>query len=266
MNSTEQKSLQTKRKTMNKNLILSVILCLVFAGGAFAQSGGRSGGSSARSYSGGSDSRTSKADKELASAKKKLVRQMTRRDFQAVKLNKDQKQSLTSMVDSKYPEMVRLDKQIANAIPEDQVKSLQRAFRNAKKDGSSEVEAMSMSMGKIGLPEMVQEKVLMMNQSKEEIRESILISIVETFDQEQQDAFLASMEAKEMEAKKEMMGEEEMADKKMDGDKEMMDEEMTDKTMDGDGEKEAMSDKEMAGEKEAMTDKEMMSKEMASAK
>jgi len=261
MNSTEQKSLQTKRKTMNKNLILSVILCLVFAGGAFAQSGGRSGGSSARSYSGGSDSRTSKADKELASAKKKLVRQMTRRDFQAVKLNKDQKQSLTSMVDSKYPEMVRLDKQIANAIPEDQVKSLQRAFRNAKKDGSSEVEAMSMSMA-----EMVQEKVLMMNQSKEEIRESILISIVETFDQEQQDAFLASMEAKEMEAKKEMMGEEEMADKKMDGDKEMMDEEMTDKTMDGDGEKEAMSDKEMAGEKEAMTDKEMMSKEMASAK
>ena len=94
---------------------------------------------------------------------------------------------------------------------------------------------MSMSMVKIGLPEMVQEKVLMMNQSKEEIRVSILLSVAETFDEEQHEAFSASLAAKEK-----MMGEE------MAGEKEMTDEEMADKEMTGEKE---MEDKEMAAAK-----------------
>ena len=218
-----------------------------------------SAGSSSRSS--GSYSKNSKADRELASAKAKLVRQMTRRDFEGVKLNKDQKKSLMSMVDTKYPEMVQLDNQIARSIPEDQVKALQRAFRNAKKDGSSEVEAMSMSMVKIGLPEMVQEKVLMMNQSKEEIRVSILLSVAETFDEEQHEAFSASLAAKEKMmgeemADKEMAGEKEMMDKEMNGEKEMADKEMMDKEM---------SDGEKVGEKEMSAKEKMMDKEMAAA-
>ena len=166
-----------------------------------------------------------------------------------------------SMVDTKYPEMVQLDNQIARSIPEDQVKALQRAFRNAKKDGSSEVEAMSMSMVKIGLPEMVQEKVLMMNQSKEEIRVSILLSVAETFDEEQHEAFSASLAAKEKMmgeemADKEMAGEKEMMDKEMNGEKEMADKEMMDKEM---------SDGEKVGEKEMSAKEKMMDKEMAAA-
>ena len=251
---------------MNKNLIIVVILCCFFLTGvAFAQSSEKSSGSSSRSS--GSYSKNSKADRELASAKAKLVRQMTRRDFEGVKLNKDQKKSLMSMVDTKYPEMVQLDNQIARSIPEDQVKALQRAFRNAKKDGSSEVEAMSMSMVKIGLPEMVQEKVLMMNQSKEEIRVSILLSVAETFDEEQHEAFSASLAAKEK-----MMGEE-MADKEMAGEKEMTDEEMADKEMTGEkkmADKEMMekemSDGEKVGEKEMSVKEKMVDKEMAAAK
>ena len=136
-----------------------------------------------------------------------------------------------SMVDAKYPQMVSLDNQINNSIPEDQVKALQKAFRNAKKDSSSETEAMSMSMMKIGLPEMVQEKVMKMNQSKEEIRVSILLSVVETFDEEQQAAFVASLDAKEK-AMNEEMAEKEMKDDAMTGDKEVTsDEEMADKEM-----------------------------------
>ena len=245
---------------MNKNLIIVVILCCFFLTGvAFAQSSEKSSGSSSRSS--GSYSKNSKADRELASAKAKLVRQMTRRDFEGVKLNKDQKKSLMSMVDTKYPEMVQLDNQIARSIPEDQVKALQRAFRNAKKDGSSEVEAMSMSMVKIGLPEMVQEKVLMMNQSKEEIRVSILLSVAETFDEEQHEAFSASLAAKEKMmgeemADKEMAGEKEMMDKEMNGEKEMADKEMMDKEM---------SDGEKVGEKEMSAKEKMMDKEMAAA-
>ena len=163
--------------------------------------------------------------------------------------------------------MVQLDNQIARSIPEDQVKALQRAFRNAKKDGSSEVEAMSMSMVKIGLPEMVQEKVLMMNQSKEEIRVSILLSVAETFDEEQHEAFSASLAAKEK-----MMGEE-MADKEMAGEKEMTDEEMADKEMTGEKEmadkemmEKEMSDGEKVGEKEMSVKEKMVDKEMAAAK
>jgi len=156
------------------------------------------------------------------------------------------------MVDSKYTEMVNLDKKIAMSIPADQVKALQKAYRKAEKGGSSEVEAMSMSMEKIGLPEMVQEKVLMMNQSKEDIRGSIVASIADTFDQEQSDAFATAMAAK-----MEMMGEK-MADK------EMMDkEEMTDKEEMAD---EGMKDKEMTGEKEMTSKEKMMDKETTAAK
>ena len=197
---------------MNKNLILSLILCFFMTGVVFAQSGAKRSGSSSKSS--GSYSKNSKADRELASAKAKLVRQMTRNDLEAVKLNRDQKKSLMSMVDQKYPEMVQIDNKIARSIPEDQVKALQRAFRNAKKDGSSEVEAMSMSMQKIGLPESLQEKVLMMNQSKEDIREAIRVSVVETFDEEQKKAFAAAMaEKNEMMAKEEMASKEEMTSK-----------------------------------------------------
>ena len=214
---------------MNKNLILSVIVCFIFTSAAFAQSDAKRSGSSSRSS--GSYSKNNRDNPELASAKAKLVRQITRRDFEAVKLNRDQKKSLMSMVDAKYPQMVSLDNQINNSIPEDQVKALQKAFRNAKKDSSSETEAMSMSMMKIGLPEMVQEKVMKMNQSKEEIRVSILLSVVETFDEEQQAAFVASLDAKEK-AMNEEMAEKEMKDDVMTGDKEVTsDEEMADEEM-----------------------------------
>ena len=236
---------------MNKHLILSVVLCFVFTGGAFAQSGSKSYGSSSRSK--GSSSRTAiKADRETTRAKEKLVSQMTRKDFEAVKLNRDQKKTLMQMVDTKYPMMAQLDGKIAGSIPSDQIKSLQRAFRNAKKDGSSEVEAMSMSMEKIGLPEMVQEKVLMMNQEKKDIREAILTSVAASFDEEQKAAYMAF--------KKEMMGEE-MADKEM-AEKGMTEKGMTEKEMVGeekemmDKEKE-MTDKEMPEEKKMMEDKEM---------
>ena len=150
------------------------------------------------------------------------------------------------MVDAKYSEMVQLDNKIAKSIPADQVKALKKAFRNAEKDGSSEVEAMSVSMEAIGLPEMVQEKVLMMNNSKEEIREAIRMSIVKTFDQEQQEAFAAVMATK-----KEMMGEE-MSDKEMSDKEEMADKEMMDEKMEG---KEMSDEKEMTGEKEMMDEK-----------
>ena len=245
---------------MNKNLILSLILCFFMTGVVFAQSGAKRSGSSSKSS--GSYSKNSKADRELASAKAKLVRQMTRNDLEAVKLNRDQKKSLMSMVDQKYPEMVQIDNKIARSIPEDQVKSLQRAFRNAKKDGSSEVEAMSMSMEKIGLPEMIQEKVLMMNQSKEEIRVAILLSVAETFDEEQHEAFSASLAAKEKMMDKEM-ADKEMADKEMSGDKEMTDKEMTDKEMPS---KEEMMDKEMDGEKKVSVNEKVTDKEMTAAK
>jgi len=194
---------------MKNNLILPVALCLLFTGGALAQSGSTNYGSPRKGSAGSSSRNSIKADRELVRAKEKLVSRMTRKDFADVKLNRDQKLALVKLVDSKYPMIVQLDSQIAGSIPAEKVKSLQRAFRAAKKAGISEAEAMSVSMEKIGLPKMIQEKVLMMNQSKEEVLESIRGSLAESFNQEQQQAFTASMAAKA-----EMMGEK-MSEKKM---------------------------------------------------
>lgn len=212
---------------MNKKLILSVVLCLLFTGGAFAQSGSKNSGSSARSA--GSSSRTSytKADRETIRAKEKLVSQMTRKDFESVRLTKDQKQTLAQMVDAKYSMIAQIDSKIANSIPSSRVKKLQKAFREAKREGNNEIEAMGISMKQIGLPEDVQESVLEMNQSKESIMEAIKTSVVQTFDQEQQNKFAAAMAAKKEMSAKEQMSDKEMAgDKETDGEQEMMDKKM----------------------------------------
>ena len=227
---------------MNKKLILSVALCFLFTGGAFAQSGSKSSGSSSRSAV-GSSSRTaySKADREALRAKEKLVSQMTRKDFESVRLTKDQKQTLAQMVDAKYSMITQIDTKIADTIPSKSVKKLQRAFRDAKKKGNNEMDAMSISMEMIGLPKDVQDTVMEMNQSKESIKEAIRTSVVQTFDQEQQQAYTAALAAK-----KEMMAKEEMSDKEMAGEKKMTGEE-----------------KEMAGEKKMTGEEKPMVKEMA---
>jgi len=260
---------------MNKNLILAVALCFLFTGGVFAQSGSKTAGSSSKttgsssrnagssSRTAGSSSRTAgsysenKANREVTREKEKLVSRMTRKDFADVRLSRDQKQTLMKMVDAKYSMISELNGQIAATIPSNKVRSLQKAFREAKKDGNSEVKAMSVSMEAIGLSETVQEKVMMINQSRETIYDAIRGSVAESFDQEQQQAFAASMMAKkEMMEKEGMMAKEEMAKKEMSGEKEMM-------------EKEGMTEKKMSGEekmmdKEAMMEKDMKVKEMAS--
>ena len=243
---------------MKNNLILSVVLSLLFTGGVFAQSGSKSYGGSSSKTAGSSSRNLSKTDREMVRAKEKLVSRMTRKDFEDVRLNRDQKQNLMKLVDSKYPMIVKLDMQIAGSIPAEKVKALQRAFRAAKKEGSTEIEAMSASMQTIGLSETVQEKVLMMNESKETVLESIRTSLAQSFDQEQQQAFAASMAAK-----KEMMGEKEMAKEEM-GEKEMADKKMMDKEMTGQKEMldKEMTEKPMSDEK-AMMEKQMKAKEMA---
>ena len=249
---------------MKNNLILSVVLSLLFTGGVFAQSGSKSYGGSSSKTAGSSSRNLSKTDREMVRAKEKLVSRMTRKDFEDVRLNRDQKQNLMKLVDSKYPMIVKLDMQIAGSIPAEKVKALQRAFRAAKKEGSTEIEAMSASMQTIGLSETVQEKVLMMNESKETVLESIRTSLAQSFDQEQQQAFAASMAAK-----KEMMGEKEMAKEEMAkeemGEKEMADKKMMDKEMTGQKEMmdKEMTEKPMSDEKKAMMEKQMKAKEMA---
>lgn len=200
---------------MNTKLILSVALCFVFTSAAFAQSGSKNRGYSSK----GSSSRTSytKADRETLRAKDKLVSQMTRKDFESVRLTKNQKQTLSQMVDSKYSMIAQFDSKIASLIPATKASKLKKAFREAKKEGSSEVEAMSKSMEMIGLSEDVREQVLSLNESKESVKEAIRTSVVQTFDQEQQEAFAAAMATKkEMMAKEEgMSGKDEMSGKKM---------------------------------------------------
>ena len=157
---------------------------------------------------------------------------MTRKDFESVRLTKDQKQTLAQMVDAKYSMIAQIDSKIANSIPSSRVKKLQKAFREAKREGNNEIEAMGISMKQIGLPEDVQESVLEMNQSKESIMEAIKTSVVQTFDQEQQNKFAAAMAAKKEMSAKEQMSDKEMSDKEMAGDKETDGEqEMMDKKM-----------------------------------
>ena len=194
---------------MNKKLILSVALCLIFAGGVFAQSAAKSGSQSQGSSSNGS---SAKEDKAVTKAKRTLVSEMYR-DFASmeIKLTPTQKSTLKQLVDSNYAKIASMDQEIAAKIPQDQRRALKKAFNIAtKKEGKSEIEGMKVSMESISLSSDMQDMVLEKHQMKEDVKETIRTELSSSFNEEQAAIFAkiqaekkAAMAAKEGSASKE---------------------------------------------------------------
>ena len=155
---------------MQRKLLLSLVLSVAVATGAFAQSGSKAqSGSDSRSSNNNVSAMAKKKARMQAKEESKIAKQIVKADFAKAKLTKKQKEMLANLVHENFEQIKSYESQITTAIPGDKTKALGKAYKMATKEGQSKSEAMASSMMKAGIDETVQEKVMELNNSKQEL-------------------------------------------------------------------------------------------------
>ena len=185
---------------MLKNCLFCFAIVALLASGLNAQSSSR--GSSSNSSASTAASRKARMMSEEVD---KLVRKIEREEFAGIKLDRNQKSQLRGLTEARFPEISKLTTQMGTMVPKERIAKLQRTYKNEVRDGKTEKEAMVTSMQMVGLPEMTQEKIIILSDSRMAVIGKIAMGVVETFNPEQQ-AILdekIAMKEKAMMAKKE---------------------------------------------------------------
>ena len=189
-----------------------MLIAAIFATSVQAQSGTKS-----RSGSGTTSSASMEKKKMRMMAKEeaKFARQFVKTDLAGIKLNKSQKDKLGELIHARFEKIQQFNMQVAKAIPAASTKDLMRAYKKATKNGESKTEAMASSMKMVGVSEMIQKKVLMLNDSQTELLTEIRDEMTNVLDEDQL-KMLAKTD-KEAMGEKAAMGDKEASDKKMGG-------------------------------------------------
>ena len=186
---------------MYKNLLLALAIVVLLSGGLHAQSSSKKGSSSKTS----SASMQRKKDRMMAADIDKAAKKIAREEFLGIKLDKAQRDTLQSLTKANFGQLTSLDTQIGQMIPKDKIKKLQRVYKKSKREGAAEKDAMMTSMVEIKLPEMTQEKVMKLNNSKAEIVGKIADGVKELFSEEQKTMLAEKIEMKKDGMKKDAM-------------------------------------------------------------
>lgn len=204
---------------MLKNLLFGLVLTACVIGQVSAQSGAKNNSSGSKSSETSSRSNDAAMKKKMERlefrAQLKIAKQIQKDDFPGIKLDKTQKAALQEMVKENYASLTGFDMQMQKLIPGNKVKALQKSYRVTKKKVGDESEAMLMSMEKVGLTEMVQDKVMDLRESKVAIYEEIREGVTELLNDDQLKTLAANEKKKsEMMAEKGGMSEKKkMSDK-----------------------------------------------------
>lgn len=234
---------------MYGKLFLGLVAAVFIFGEASAQSGRKVSGSSYQR--GGSSSKTSKQQMRFERDQKvKMVKRVVNEHFADIKLTRDQKNELKALVETNYQRLAQLETQMQGQLPQESLEDVRKAYKAALRKGHDESSAMSMGMQAASVPEMVQEKIMGLKDQSDVIFQEMADEIATLLDDEQKQVLMAKAEAE----KKEMQGDQAMAEGEADGEAVMTKEdspgqEMMDKdTMDGSASSkaEAMEKKEMA--------------------
>lgn len=211
---------------MSKKMLFVFAIATLLTCNLQAQSSSKSG-SSARGNSSSYTSSSSAAAREARMMEKevdKMAGKIARTEFAGIKLDKTQLGVLKGLTKTNYQQIMNLTSQIGSMIPTKKLSKLQRTYKAEIKEGKSDKDAMVTSMQVIGLPEMTQEKILMIADSKTGLMNKITMGVKNTLTEEQS-AMLAekrAMKEKAMVGKaetmtsKENMAKEDMAKEKMD--------------------------------------------------
>lgn len=223
---------------MLKKLLFVVAIVSLLTSSLQAQSSSRSGYSSRSGSSARSNASAAAAKKARMMEKEvdKMAGKIARTEFAGIKLDKEQRDVLKGLTEANYQQIMNLSGQMGSMIPSNKLSKLQRTYKSEIREGKDEKDAMVTSMAVIGLPEMTQEKILMINDSKTELMNKITMGVKDTLTTEQNAMLAEKMAMKEaaMTSKTEVMNE-----------------------------KEAMKEKEVMTSKEEMSDEKMAMKEKA---
>ena len=182
---------------MYRNLLLSLVLTAFLASGALAQSSSHGGSGSKGSRSNASRNNVAadmKKQKRMAAKEMvKLVGQIQREDFAGIKLDKDQRNKLKSLVSENFESLKKFDMEMASMIPAAKQKNLQKNYLMAKKEGMSHAESMKKSMMTVGIEEMTTKKVMKINVSRQEVMDQIIAGVTEMFTAEQKEMKMKMM-------------------------------------------------------------------------
>ena len=189
---------------MLKNLLLGLVLTAFLTSGVLAQSSSRGSHSSNRN----STSAAMKKQKRMETKEKsKLVGQIQREDFAGLKLDRDQRNKLKSLVEANFAGLMKFDMQMAKMIPGAKQKNLKKNYLMSKKEGMSHAESMKVSMMKVGISEATTMKVMKLNDSKNELLDKIRAGVTEMLSDEQKKMKMEMMAADEEDDEDEQIGE-----------------------------------------------------------
>ena len=132
-------------------------------------------------------------ERMMAAQIDKAAEKIAKEQFAGITLDRTQRDMLRDLTKANYKKMTSLDTQIARLIPPKKIKKLQRMYKKAMKEGRDEKAAMLASMKDIDLPEMTQEKVIKLNESKAEIVSTITAGVSKSLTEKQQEMLAKKM-------------------------------------------------------------------------
>jgi hypothetical protein len=198
---------------MYAKLFLGLLAATLLIGDVSAQSGVRSSGSSTRvsggsgrvsgnvarpagSYSRGYNSAAAERQQERleASEIQRFARKIEKNYFAPVRLETKQKRALKELVKNNYQDLAMIENKMKALIPEQSASELKRRYSTALRRGSTESEAMLVSMQAVGFPAALQEKIMVLSTESDSVTEGISTQFSNFLTADQRQALLSAKE------------------------------------------------------------------------
>ena len=186
---------------MHVKLLLSLLTATLLIGDVSAQSGSGSRNSN--------DAAAMRRQERLdASAIQKIAKKIEKDNFTGIKLETKQKRALKELVKDKYEGLANIEQKMGRLIPEEKAKDLRRKYSAALRKGSTDTEAMWLSMKEVDLPESLQDQIMTLSGEADVVHEAIATELSDQLNPEQKEIYMAMEKEKEkMDNAEEMSGE-----------------------------------------------------------
>ena len=185
---------------MYTKLLLGLFTTALLIGDVSAQSGSKSRNSN--------NAAAMRRQERLESDQiNKITRKIEKNNFEGIKLETKQKRALKGLVKDNYEGLANIELKMERLIPEDKAKDLRRKYSAALRKGSTETEAMLLSMKEVDFPEALQNQIMTLSGEAETVHQEIATELSGQLNPEQKEAYMAMVKEKEKMAEaKEMNG------------------------------------------------------------
>ena len=188
-----------------------------------------------------------------ASEIQKIANKIEKTNFAGIKLETKQRRALKQLVKDKYDSLSMVEQKMQRLIPEDKAKDLRRKYSAALRKGSTETEAMLLSMQDVGFDESLQKQIMTLGAESDVVVKEIATELSGQLNAEQKEVFMALAKEKDATAGNKEAEGGEAADAKLENEEAKAESEKDNKTDEGDVD-ESESDENKVDENEVEVD------------